>query len=310
MKAIRVHRFGGPSQLRWEEIPAPTPGSEEVLVKVAYTSVNALDVKLRSGQMHGYMDLAFPFIVGSDLAGTVVAIGSRISKYNVGDRVVGMSTSAVGTYAEFVTMKESELSHLPGTVGFREAGSLPTAALTAWQGLMEISKLGAGQQVLVHGAAGGVGSMAVQIAKLTKCEVITTAKGEAIEFVKSLGADRVIDYTREAFETSVEDMDVVFDVVGRETRSRSWGTLRRGGYLVTTVPPFPTDEEAGAFHVYGKGFGVRPDSYQLTHILSLLVEGQLKPTVDRVFALQDAADAHAAFAEGGVKGKIMLAVGE
>lgn len=273
MKAIQMHEFGPESVLRYEEVQRPEVSGGEILVRVAATSVNALDLKLREGVLRGFMDFPLPLILGCDVAGAVEGIGEGVTRFKPGDRVFGMPAKEVGMYAEYAVLKEPELAHLPDGLDFDRAASLPTAGLTAWQGLFDIDGLKQGQSILIHGASGGVGSFALQLAKWKGCRVAATASTDKLAFVQALGADQVIDYRTSNFEEQVRDMDMVLDVIGGETRERSWRTLKRGGVLVSTVPPFPNETDGESFGVSGKGFGVHPQAEQLEEIGQLVARG-------------------------------------
>lgn len=312
MKAVQMHEFGSESVLRYEDIPRPEPQSGEVLVRVAATSVNALDVKLREGALRGFMDfpLPLPLILGCDVAGTVEATGEGVTDFRPGDRVFGMPAKEVGMYAEYVVLQAPELARLPEALDFDSAASLPTVALTAWQGLFDIGGLKQGQSVLVHGASGGVGSLAVQLAKWKGCRVVATASTEKVSFVRDLGADQVIDYKQKRFEDQAHDMDMVLDVLSGETRERSWQTLKRDGVLVSTVPPFPAETDGQPLGVSGKGFGVHPQADQLEEIARLVVAGILKAAVAKVLPLAEAGEGHRLLKSGAVSGKVVLHVGD
>lgn len=303
MKAIQFHEFGPESVLRYEDVVKPQPKPGEILVRVAATAVNALDVKLRAGVLRGFMDYPLPLILGSDVAGTVEGGGDN---FKPGQRVFGMPAIAVGMYADYAVLKSYELALLPDEIEFAAAASFPTVALTAWQALFEVGQLSRGQKILIHGASGGVGSMAVQLARNAGAHVTAVASTEKVEFVRRLGADEVIDYKSERFEDKAKGMDLVLDVLSGETRKRSWTTLRKGGRLVSTVPPFPTAEEAAPFEVTGHGIAVHPDSAGLSKIAELVLRGSLKATIDRTLPLRDAAEAHRLMQTGKVQGKIVL----
>jgi NADPH:quinone reductase-like Zn-dependent oxidoreductase len=308
IKAVQLYEFGEPDVLRYESIPKPTPKQGEVLVRVQATAVNALDRKIRSGYMQGFMDFSLPLILGCDVAGIVEAVGSGVTGFAPGDEIYAMPRNSVGMYAEYVTLPVTEVAKKPQSITFVEAASVPTVALTAWQGLFDQGNLAPGQTVLIHGAAGGVGSMAVQLAKSKEAYVIATASSAKVDFVHALGADSVIDYKAAPFENKVKEVDLVLDVLGDETRQRSWQVIKLGGMLVSTVPPFPTDEEGASVGVHGKGIAVQPNTAQLNEISRLIDTGKIKPTVDVVLPLADAKQAHELMQSGKVRGKIVLQV--
>ena len=221
MKAIRIHEFGGPEVLKYEDIPEPQPGPNEIQVRVIAAGVNPVDWKIRRGGMK----LPLPMTLGFDVAGIVNAVGSDDGGFHPGDSVYAKVAPPHGGYAEYALADVSHTAIKPKSIGFVEAAAIPTAGLTAWQSLFDIAGLEKGQSVLIHGAAGGVGSFAVQFAKWKGAHVIGTASAGNAEFLRSLGADEVIDYKTKRFEDVVHDVDVVLDTIGEDTFERSWGTL-------------------------------------------------------------------------------------
>ena len=251
MKAIRLHEFGGPEVLKYEDAPKPEAGPGEVLIRVRASSVNPLDWKIRSGQMEAMMPHALPLILGLNAGGIVEAVGEGVGAFKVGDEVyAGVGMNRPGSYAEYVAAEAGATALKPKTVDFEAAVSAQTA-LTAWQALFDIAGLSGGKTVLVHGAGGAVGSAAVQFAKEKGATVIGTASGDDVEYVRGLGADTVVDYKTQKFEDAARDVDVVLDTIGGETQARSFTTMRRGGILVATTAP-PDAEAAARFGVTAK----------------------------------------------------------
>ncbi|MGI4788125.1 MAG: NADP-dependent oxidoreductase [Janthinobacterium lividum] len=306
MKAIVVHQYGGPDVLMYEDVPIPTPGEGDVLLKVEAAGVNPGETKIRQGAFAEYHTL--PFILGFDLAGTVAALGPGVTQIAVGDAVYTNSDSTRnGGYAEFVAVRAAGVALRPKTLDAVHAASVPLAGLTAWQALSKEGGLTAGQTILIHGAGGAVGSFAVQFAKVKGASVIATATGEDLDYVRSLGADVVIDYKTEKFEDVAKDVNVVLNTIAGETQARSWQTLRSGGILVAT--PGPPDQDAARAHgVLGKMVEVAPSAADLTEIAALIDAGQVKTRVGLTFPLSEARQAHERLEQGGTHGKIVLIV--
>lgn len=308
MKAVRMHGYGDIESLVYEEIAKPTPAADEVLIKVQATGVNPVDWKIVEGFGEGWLGHAIPHTLGCDVAGVVEAIGSAAKKFQVGDAVFGYTSLAhEGSYAEYVIAKESEVTAKPASLDFINAAALSVGTLTSWQAIFDQAGLAAGQKILIHAASGGVGSMAVQLAKAKGAYVIGTASARNIDFVKSLGADEVIDYTSVKFEDVVKDIDVVFDLLGGETQARSLAVLKKGGFIVSAVQP--PDEEALKVHeVRGAMIGALPNAAQLEEITALVEAGKMKTFVEKVLPLSAAKEALNLSKQGRTRGKIVLTV--
>ena len=244
MQAIRIHRYGGPEELKLEQSPRLVPQAGEVLVRVYAAGVNPIDWKIRQGLMKDFQPVTFPAILGIEVAGVVADLGSEVTDFEVGQAIFGRSANG-GGYAEYVAIPVWDLAHKPQNVSFVEAAQVPVGATTAWRTLFEHGELTAGQRVLIQGAAGGVGQFAVQLAKWKGAEVIGTASPANLEFVRSLGADTVIDYTTTSVESVIQDVDLVLDGVGAATLYSSLRTLRRGGTLIS-IAGLPLQEEVQA----------------------------------------------------------------
>lgn len=310
MKAVRQHQFGGAEVLQYEDAPRPEPAAGEVLVKVYAAGVNPVDWKTRVGRgMAGRNPNPFPLILGWDISGVVESLGAGADKFKVGDEVFGMIRfPAIGSaYAEYATAPQTHLALKPQNVTHLQAGAIPLAVLTAWQGLFEAITLREGQRVLVHAAAGGVGHLAVQLAKWAGTYVIGTASARNFDYVRSLGADEVVDYTARPFEEVVEPVDVVFDAVGGEIIARSFKVVKPGGSFVT-IAGSPDQEQAAAHNITATSFLVRPVEEHLDKIAELMAAGHIKTTADHIFPLADAAKAHALSESGHTRGKIVLEV--
>jgi len=310
MKAIRIHEFGGPDVLRWEDVATPTPRPSDVLIRVIAASVNPIDCKIRSGPMKDALRRPLPVILGWDAAGIVESVGAAVTKFGPGDAVYTYPEFARGgAYAEFVAVDESQVALKPRTIPFASAAALPMAAQAAWTAIISTGELAAGQMVLIHGAAGSLGSVAVQLAKHRKAKVVATATGEGIDLVHSLGADQVIDYKAERFADLVENADLVVDTIGGATQEESWSVLKPGGLLVATAIP-PSPDRAKAAGVRASFIFTMPNGAVLEQLAALVDSGQLRPILAREMALADAAKAHALVESGQSKGKIVFHVGQ
>ncbi|PIP00395.1 NADP-dependent oxidoreductase [Pleomorphomonas carboxyditropha] len=306
MKAVRIHAFGEPEVLTYEEAPTPKPGPGEVLLRVHGAGVNPVDWKTRKGAGVAGQLGALPAILGWELAGEVVAIGPGETAFVAGDRVYALSRfpAPAAAYAEFAVVPAAELARAPAAIDLVRAGAVPLAALTAWQALFEVAGLESGRTVLVHAAAGGVGHFAVQLAAWKGARVVATASAGNRAFVEALGADEVIDYGATPFETVARDVDVVIDAIGGEVRNRSWSTLRPGGLLVALNGALAADAVPAGRR--GVRRLVQPNGPQLTTLASLIDQGHVRPVVEQVFPLTEAAAAHRLSEQGHVRGKIVL----
>ncbi|MGI5217101.1 NADP-dependent oxidoreductase [Nocardia sp. CA-290969] len=292
VKAISQQIVGGPEVLQVVEVDTPRPGTGEALIRVVATSLNAADWKARRGIVDGLGSP--PFTLGLDVSGVVTEIGAQVSAVRPGDAVFGM---AMGANAEYVVAPVSALAPKPPHLDHVHAAALPTAALTAWQALSDI---GAGDRVLIHAAAGGVGHLAVQIAKSRAAYVIGTARAANHEFLRDLGADEVIDYTTTDFGTALDPVDVVLDLVGGDYGSRSARVLKPGGRLIDAQ-----GNDAAGDPRYHRIY-VHPSGAELREITALVAAGRLRVEVDRVMSLADIADAHRIGESGHVRGKVVL----
>ncbi|MFJ9244596.1 NADP-dependent oxidoreductase [Streptomyces sp. NPDC101776] len=313
MRAVRAHERGGPEQLTYESAPRPEPAPGEVLLAVRAASITSGELDWDASwtdRLDGSGRDRTPVVPSHEVSGVVAALGPGVTELSVGDEVYGLIPfTRDGAAAEYVAVPADVLAAKPTRLDHDSAAAVPLAALTAWQGLVGHAALASGQQVLVQGGAGGVGSFAVQIAKALGARVTATALPQDREFVTRLGADRVVDYSTERFEDQVADVDVVFDAVGGETQSRSWAVLRPGGTLVSIVrPPDPgASTDATARGVF---FVVEPDRAGLEAVTGLIDDGQLAPAVDRVVPLAETRAAYEALAKEHRRGKIVLHVGD
>ncbi len=304
MKAIRIHQYGDANTLKLEEVPSLNIADDQILVRVRDAGVNPIDWKIRQGHLKNVMPAAFPMTVGQDFAGEVSQCGKSVNQFAVGDRVFGF---AQGSYAEYAVAPASAVAAIPDSIDFTTAAALPTAGSTALQIVRDVIDPKPGNTVLIHGAAGGVGSYASQIAQYLSLRVIGTASGADIDYLKSLGIDNVIDYKRERFEDKVNDVDAVVDLVGGDTLARSYAVVKRGGVLATTVQPI---DEAAA-----KRAGIRAvqvfmkrNAKDLTELARLVEQGAVKPRLAQTMSLGQAKEAQELSETGRTHGKVILKV--
>ncbi len=309
MKAVRIHRYGGPEVLVYEDAPKPVPDSGDVLVKVHATSVNPIDWKGRAGYLKMLSEYPMPFILGWDVSGVVEAIGKEVTQWKPGDEVYGRPDIwRQGAYAEYIAVRAGEIARKPKNLDHVHSAALPLVGLTAWQALFEAADLKPGQKVLIHAAAGGVGHLAVQFAKLKGLYVAGTASGRNQNFLKQLGCDLPINYETTRFEDVAHDFDAVIESMGGEIRNRSWKVLKKGGILVALVGPPPSEDEAKAHGVRATIIWAQSKPEHLDEIARLADAGQIKPEIAAIFPLQDAEKAHRMGETEHVRGKIVLQV--
>lgn len=309
MKAVHIHDYGGLDVLHYEEeAPRPVPGPGEVLIRVHATTMNPFDCAVRAGYMGQYFNYTFPLILGTDVAGLVEEVGPGVSELSPGDVVYTRAgVYRDGAHAEHVLAIAADVVAKPASLDFVHAAALPHVTLTAWQGLIEFADIGEGQTVLIHAAAGGVGHVAVQLAKWRGAKVIGTASVN-LPFLDELGVDQAIDYSTTAFEDVVKDVDVVLDLLGGETQQRSWQVLKPGGILLSTVQP-PSQEIAQAHGVRQRMIGTSPPVRKvLTEAAKMVEQGKLKPHVSAVLPLTEIRKAHAMIEGRHTRGKIVLQV--
>lgn len=308
MKAVRIHEYGGPEVLQYEDAPKPEPGDNDVLIRVHAAAVNPVDWKVREGHLKSRVEFPMPFIPGWDLSGVVEKTGVAVTRLGAGNEVYSRPDIARnGAYAEYILVEDALVALKPKTIDHVQACGIPLAGMTAWQALFDVAGLQPGQRVLIHAAAGGVGTFAVQFAKWKGAYVIGTASGRNLDFVRELGADEVIDYTGTPFETAIKDVDVVLDTMGGETQERSWGVLKPGGILVGIVSP-PPEDSAAQHNVRAAYHFLDPNAGQLTHIAGLVDAGKVRCIVDTVLPLSEARKAQELSETGHARGKIVLKV--
>jgi NADPH:quinone reductase-like Zn-dependent oxidoreductase len=310
MKAIVVHEYGGPEVLKYENVPRPEPKDDQMLVRVIAAGVNPVDGMIRSGMFAKHEKAVFPMIPGADIAGVVEKVGRKITKFKAGDPVLAyVSLKNGGGYAEYALAMEREAAPKPKSLTYVEAAAVPIVALTAWQALIDTAKLSAGQTVLIHGGSGGVGTFAIQIAKARGARVISTASTANQDLLKELGADISIDYTKQKFEDVAKDVDVVLDSVGNDTLARSYGVVKRGGFIVSIVARLD-QAELDKHGIHGATLSVDPNSDELAEIGNLIDERKIKVVVSKTFPLSEARKAQEQVATGHTRGKIVLKVAD
>lgn len=316
MKAIRIHEFGGPEVLKLEELERPVPKTDEILVRVYASGVNPADYVVRQGGNELLRPfLKLPLGLGLDAAGEVEEIGSDVTGFKKGDKVYGIPNFLDGTFAEFIAAKANQFALMPRNISFNEAGAIPSCALMAWNGVY-LGNIQAGQKVLVHAAAGGIGSLALQFAKSKGAYVIGTASEHNFDFLKQLGADEVIDYKNNDFASLTDKVDVVFDaspVRDEEARMNMAATLKEGGIFVTVQIAYPFSNEflevLANKHAEGKMIRRELDvSQSLTDIAKLIEAGKVKVVISKVYPLEKVAEAQLESETKHVRGKIVLEI--
>jgi len=332
MRALAIRRYGAPMQMM--ELPRPEPGPGELLVRVRAAGVNPIDYKIRDGAVKVLLPFSFPLVLGTDLAGDVEAIGPGVTRFKRGDAVYArLDNDRIGAFAEYAVVRESAAARKPARLDYTEAASLPLVGLTAWQALIELAQLRAGQKVLIHAGSGGVGTVAIQLAKHLGARVTTTAGARNHALVKSLGADVAIDYQTSRFEAVAEDQDVVLDTQGGDTLLRSFAAVKPGG-VVVTIGGRPDGKFARAWGlslplVWILGFlnrrvdrlarkrrvrfeylFMRASGEQLERLGALVEQGAIKPVLDRILPFEAAAEAIAYVESGRAVGKAVIRVAD
>jgi NADPH:quinone reductase-like Zn-dependent oxidoreductase len=305
MKAIVINSYGNEDVVKYTEVERPEPKADEVLVKVHAAGVNPVDWKIRNGAGER-LGLKLPIRLGGEIAGTIEKMGSDVKGFKAGDAVYGIIGS--GGYADYALAKIGDLAPKPRSLEFENAAAIPLGALTAWQAMFDLAKLRSGQRILITGASGGVGSLAVQLAKAKGAYVIGLASGRNEAFVREVGADEFVDYTKLNFAEVIKDVDVVFDAVGGDTFEKAFQTVKKGGFLVTAVA-FPTQEKAQEFGIHAARVYCKPNAEQLAEITTLVDEGKLTAHVSTVLPLKEVNQALQLSESGRTRGKIVLQIG-
>jgi NADPH:quinone reductase-like Zn-dependent oxidoreductase len=308
MKAIRMHSYGGPEVLQYEDAPRPRLQEGEVLIRVHAAGVNPLDWKVRSGSLKGFIQHQLPLTPGWDVSGVVEEVGPGVSQFMKGDKVFAMADpTRDGAYADYIAVRATALALKPNSLHHVRAAATPVSALAAWRSLFDLGQLQPGRRVLIHGGSGGVGHFALQLAKWRGAHVLATASTKNQELLRRLGADETIDYTTQKFEELAEKVDLVLDTIGGDTQERSWRVLNEGGALISLVQ-LPSEQKARRFGVRGIMCSVQPDGAQLSKIAKLIDSAKLKPIIDRILPLSEARRAHELTQNGHIRGKIVLRV--
>lgn len=306
MKAAVFHEYDGPVEIA--EVARPKLQDSSVLVEVYAASLNPIDNILRAGFLRQMLELTFPHVKGYDVSGTVVEIGKNVKNVKIGDEVFARPNQMdAGSVAEFARIQEDELAIKPSNMTHEQAASVPLAGLTAWQALITKGKIKEGNKVLIHAGSGGVGTLAIQIAKHFGAFVATTTSGKNVGLVKELGADLVIDYTTQNFEDELSDCDLVIDTIGGETLARSFKVLKKGGTMVS-VKSQDNENLAEKYGVHFEWFFMSPDGKMLSELAKLISQGTVKTVIDSVFHMDQAAEAFDKLSTGRAKGKIVIAV--
>jgi NADPH:quinone reductase-like Zn-dependent oxidoreductase len=310
MKAVIIHAYGGPEVLKLEDVPRPEPKEDEILIRVIAASVNPVDAAIRQGYLARIIGDKLPLIPGMDAAGVVEKAGAKMGKFKAGDPVYAFFTLAgEGGYGEFVVANENEVAPKPKALTYTQAAAVPAAGSTAWKALVETANLSAGQTVLIHGGSGGVGHFAIQIAKARGARVIATASTANQDFLKQMGADVAIDYTKSKFEDIAKDVDVVLDAVGEDTLKRSYGVVKKGGIIVSITD----DPDKAALDAHGiRGVSIRtdPKASTLEELTRLIDAKKVTPFVSQVLPLSEVVKAHEQIATRHTRGKIVLKVAD
>jgi NADPH:quinone reductase-like Zn-dependent oxidoreductase len=333
MKAVIAERYGGPEVLQIEDVAVPQVGPNGVLVRVHASSVNPIDWKLRNGMLKAVRNFLFPVIWGADFSGVVTEVGRAVTLFTPGDEVYGLKDGSVaktyrGTYAEYAVVPEKSVTRKPANLTHEEAAALPVAALTAWQALITQGRLKPGDRILIHAGAGGVGTIAIQLAKAFGAYVAATASGRNQQFLRELGADLPIDYEHERVEDKISDCAIVLDGVGKPAWRSSFSVLKRGGKLITLVLPVPHGNAgklkfmvsvAGTLFIEmtratlrGKRLMrtmVKPRGGDLEKITTLIEAGKIRPIVEKIYPLEEIAEAQRVSEAGHVRGKIVVKIG-
>lgn len=308
MKAVRIHSYGGSDVLSYEDAPRPAPGDDEVLIRVHATSVNPFDCAVRAGYMASYFNHTLPLILGTDVSGVIDEVGRGLTTFKPGDEVYARAgVSRDGAYAQYVALPSTDLAIKPQSLDHQHSAALPHVTLTAWQALFELGNLAEGQTVLIHGAAGGVGHVAVQLAKWRGAKVLGTASRN-LDFLRELGVDEIIDYSAVPFEEVVRDVDVVIDTIGGEVQERSCMVLKPQGILVSVIQT-PSDEMTARYGVRSAMvYSTPPIGKVLTEVAALVDAGLVKPHVSTVLPLAEIRQAHEMVESKHTRGKVVLEV--
>ncbi|MEX0616471.1 MAG: NADP-dependent oxidoreductase [Candidatus Woykebacteria bacterium] len=310
MKAAQINKYGGVDVIEINEnAPKPSVSEGQILVAVHEASINPIDWKIRAGYLQG-MNLPFPMTLGGDFSGVVIEVGGNVTNFKVGDAVYGQGgvlNEGSGSFAEFAAASVNKVAAKPKNLDFRQASSLPLTGVSALQALEGHINLSKGQKILIHGGAGGIGTIAIQIAKALGAYAVTTVNGKDIDYVKSLGADETIDYKNNDFERKLKDFDAVFDTVGGDTTDKSFKVLKKGGTLVSMVRE-PSPELAEKYGITAIRQGTDSNPERLSRLSELVESGKIKAQIDKVFPLEQVREAFKHLEEGHPRGKVVLEI--
>ncbi|TKF21576.1 NADP-dependent oxidoreductase [Vibrio genomosp. F6] len=308
MRAVRIHQYGGTETLKLENITKPKINDDDVLIAVRSAAINPVDWKIREGYLQAFIPYELPVTLGWDVAGIVVEVGSKVSEFNVGDEVFSRPNIARdGSYADYIAVKADEAVLKSPKLSFSEAAALPLAGITAWQCLVDVANVQPGQRVLIHAGAGGVGHLAIQIAKAKGATVIATASAANQDLLINLGADQAVDYAKSSLKEQIEPVDIVVDTMGGDVQKHSWELLKENGILVSVVDQ-PDEELAQAHNARAAFVFIEPSSRILKELNSLVEADLLKPLIEHHFTLETIVDAHLQSQSGRTRGKIVIDV--
>jgi alcohol dehydrogenase len=334
MRAAYISKYGRTEKLIFGEVDIPLCGDTDVLVEIHAASLNPLDFKIRDGKIKFLRSYSFPLILGHDLAGVVSAVGNKVTRFKIGDKVYSRPRNGrTGSLAQFIAIDEKELAHMPKNLSYEEAASIPLVGLTSWQALFDIAGMRRGDRVFVQAGAGGIGTFAIQLAKRFGAHVITTTSSRNIDFVRSLGADEIIDYKTQKFEDVLQNIDIVFDTLGREALYKSFQVLRPGGWVVSIsgdpdqrlaqdmqlnflkrevlrLVGYKANKLAAKAKANYRFIFMKPSGSQLAQISQLIEAGEIKPVIDKVFSFQEAQKAMDYLELGHSRGKIVIKIHE
>lgn len=314
MQAVTIREYGEPGVLKLETIETPKIADDEVLIEIRAAGVNPFDAKIRRGYLQWFYPVEFPFILGADYAGVVVDRGASVKSFKAGDKVWGLTTPQKnGSYAEYVALKAIGVAHMPRSLSFAAAASVPMGALTAWIALVNMIKIKPGDKVLVHAGAGGVGGFAIQIAKHLGAHVSTTCSARNIDYCKSLGADVAVDYTSEDFSAVIKDQDYAIDQLGGEVSLKTYESMKRGGVILLVERGHKIEMENRERLTAAHGVELREVAFEndveaLGRIGEAIEAGWLRPTLEETLTLPDAAAVHERIQTKKTRGKIVLQV--
>lgn len=332
MQAAFITNYGPNQKLQLGKLPIPEVKDNDVLIQIYAASLNPIDFKIRDGKLKNIRKYTFPFILGHDLSGIVVKLGKNVKKFSIGDAVYSRPRNGrIGSLAEYISIDQSDVALMPANLSFVEAASLPLVALTSWQALIEVANIQSGNRVFIQAGSGGIGSFAIQLAKSKNCHVITTISEENIEFVKHLGADEVLDYKKSKFDEVLNNVDVVFDTLGKENLYKSFKIVRPGGWIVSIAgdPDVNTARDlklgflltqifrylgrkvnhlSRLYHVNYRFIFMKANGDQLNEITKLVETNKIKPVIDKVFSFADSQKALEYLEKGHARGKVVVKI--